>query len=173
MSKPINLKKLVLTSAIITGAAFAFIQFVPVYARTNPPVAQEKTLAANVSLPPQMQTIMNKACMDCHSNETKWPWYAKIAPMSWLVARDVEHARHAINFSEWSDQAGKRKGTAIGALMAACEGVKDQKMPLPQYQMMHPEARLSQDEIKSFCTWTVAAVRQIKSGKGVAEHAGR
>jgi len=163
MSKLNSFKRLVLTAVAVTGTAFIAIQFIPVHGRTNPPASPEKSLFARVSVTPEVQGIMRKACMDCHSNETRWPWYAQIAPMSWLVAGDVEKARKVFNVSEWADHEGKRKGTAMGALMAACQGVKDKKMPRPQYQMMHPEARLSDADVQTFCTWSVAAIRELKS----------
>ncbi len=173
MDKTAILKRTALPLTAAVGFVFAALQFVPVYAHANPPVAQEKTIAASLDLPPQVQTIVRKACMDCHSNETRWPWYSKLAPMSWLVARDVERARKAMNLSEWSDTLGRKKGKAAGALLAACEGVKAKRMPLPQYQMMHPEARLSQDEINTFCAWTAAAVHQLKSSHGVTDPSAR
>ena len=173
MSKAANFKQIAVFLTAAVGVVFAAVQFVPVYARTNPPVSLAKTISAHIEMTPQVQTIVRKACMDCHSNETRWPWYAQVAPMSWLVARDVERARKVMNLSEWADGLGRKKGRAAGALLAACEGVKTKRMPPPQYQMMHPEAQLSQDEIDMFCTWTVAAAHELKSSYGVTEHSGR
>ena len=167
------LRKIVLPLTGVCAVVFAAVQFVPVYAHTNPHVSPEKAIAASIDMPPQVQAIMRKACMDCHSDETRWPWYSNVAPMSWLVVRDVERARKVMNLSEWSDGLGRKKGRAAGALLAACEGVKSKRMPLPQYQMMHPEANLSPDEIDTFCTWTAAAVHQIKSSHGVTYTSGK
>ncbi len=69
-------------------------QFVPAK-RTNPPV--QGVLVA----PPEIEATLRRACYDCHSNETRWPWYSRVAPLSWFIVRDVEVGRKEINFSEW------------------------------------------------------------------------
>jgi hypothetical protein len=106
-----------------------------------------------------------KACNNCHTYETKWPWYSRIAPASWLIDHDVQRARAAVNFSEWSDTAGKRNGTAMGMLMAACESTKTGRMPPVQYRLLHPEATLTASEIDCLCTWTRTAVRHVKEAR--------
>src|SRR5207249_4410353 len=103
----------------------------------------------------------NKACRNCHSYDTPWPWYAKVAPVSWVVARDVEGARKALNFSEWAVQAGREPTTAMGSLSAACAVLITGSMPPRQYRLVHPEARLSEEEVNSFCTWTIDTTRQL------------
>jgi hypothetical protein len=151
-----------LTAAIITmAAAFLGIQALPIAPATNPPVRIEQTLGANVVLPQNVSDILDKACKNCHSNETKWPWYSRLAPGKWLVAQDVNKARKAMNISEWSTQAGRSPETAAATLAAACADVRSGRMPLPQYRMMHPEARLSPAEVETFCTWTVREGRRL------------
>jgi len=82
--------------------------------------------------------LAKRACFDCHSNETVWPWYAHVAPMKWLVVHDVEEGRAVINFSDWhsGDMSGRE----------AAREISSSRMPLPQYFMMHPEARLTDAE---------------------------
>ena len=86
----------------------------------------------------QTQQLVRRACYDCHSNETVWPWYASIAPTSWLLQRSVDGGRSALNFSEWArpqDEAGE-----------AAETVQEGEMPPWRYTILHPEAVLSSDE---------------------------
>ena len=83
-----------------------------------------RSLQAALQMPDEVRLVMAKACNNCHTYETKWPWYSRIAPANRLIEYDVKRARAAVNFSEWSDTAGKKKGTAMGMLMAACEGSK-------------------------------------------------
>jgi hypothetical protein len=113
--------------------AFAVIQAVP-YGRdhSNPPVRQEPTWDS-----PQTRALAVDACFDCHSNQTSWPWYSNIAPISWLVQRDVDNGREALNFSEWDqEQEGED----------AAEAVQDGSMPPDYYGWLHPKARLSSEE---------------------------
>jgi mono/diheme cytochrome c family protein len=110
------------------------IQLVP-YGRDhpNPPVRAEP--AWNTA---QTRTLFVRACADCHSNQTVWPWYSNLAPMSWLVTRDVLEGRDAFNVSEWdrADNEGDE----------AAETVQDGDMPPFQYRMAHQSARLSPEE---------------------------
>lgn len=106
------------------------IQFVPV-ARTNPPVKAEPPWDR-----PETRSVAVRACFDCHSNETKWPWYSRVAPISWMVADHVLEGRRALNFSEWPG----------GELEEAAEEVRKERMPLASYLLGHPEARLSASE---------------------------
>ncbi len=113
---------------------FAAIQLVP-YGRdhANPPVTQAATFGSRAGM-----DLVRSTCMDCHSNETVWPWYSNVAPMSWLVQRDVDNGRAALNFSEW-DQPQERAKDLI-------EVVEDGEMPPVSYTLVHPEARLSDEE---------------------------
>ena len=111
--------------------AFVAIQFVP-YGRdhVNPPVAAEPAWDS-----PETRALARQACYDCHSNETEWPAYSAVAPVSWLVQRDVVEGRAALNFSEW--QKPQDEATE------AAEDVLEGEMPLRIYQLMHAHARLS------------------------------
>ena len=120
-----------LVGLIVLGLA---IQLIP-YGRnhTNPPVVAEPPWDS-----PQTRALFMRACGDCHSNETTWPWYSNIAPMSWLVQMDVEQGRGAFNVSEW----GRGRNKAWEAPQAIREG----EMPPFQYTILHPSARLSAAE---------------------------
>lgn len=119
---------------ILAVAVFGLIQLVPFgRAHTNPPVVQEPAWDS-----PQTRALAQRACFDCHSNETVWPWYSNIAPVSWLVARDVIEGRDQMNFSDW----GRTSQRATKVIRQIEEG----EMPPAFYLPLHPAARLTADE---------------------------
>jgi hypothetical protein len=113
--------------------------------------------------------MLRRACYDCHSNETRWPWYSRIAPVSWLMSKDVESGRRAFNLSEWN---GSRPETGASLLAAACTDLKQGRMPRFPYTLLHPESRLSAKEVESFCKWTKGEFRRlIRLNRAPAERA--
>src|SRR5207237_6891700 len=120
----------------------------------NPAVNLSKTIHAQMDLPPAIAATLERSCFDCHSNETKWPWYSRIPFAGEMMRRDVLKARASMNFSEWADQAGKTPRRAAGTLMAGCADMKSGRMPKTQYLLMHPNSRLKPTEIAQFCEWT-------------------
>ena len=124
-------------------ALFVAVQFVPVE-RENPPVAGE------LSAPPEIQAVFERSCYDCHSNETRWPWYSRVAPASFLIAHDVEEGREHLNFSEW---AGYPADDQRHLLEEIAEEVKEGEMPRWFYLPLHPSARLSSDEVGAVVQW--------------------
>lgn len=123
-------------------------QLIPA-ARENPPSVE--ALAA----PPPIATILRRACYDCHSNETRWPWYSRVAPLSWIIARHVTAGRRQVNFSEWGTyypRTRRRKLQWIG------RAVRNSKMPPWSYRLTHPEARLSDDDRVALKQWVESAL---------------
>lgn len=110
------------------------IQFIPVAgAKSNPPVVAEPAWDS-----PQTRELAVRACYDCHSNETVWPWYSNVAPVSWRVISHTNEGRESLNFSEWNvPQEDAHE---------AAESVRDGSMPLRVYLLTHAEARLSDQE---------------------------
>ncbi len=138
MSLRISAKNL-LKAFFVLALSFAAIQLVPYgHSHENPPVVREPAWNS-----PQTRQLAARACFDCHSNETVWPWYANVAPVSWLVQSDVQEGRHHLNFSEWGQ--GRRKDENAKKIE---EAVSEGEMPPFQYRLMHPEARLSPDQKK-------------------------
>jgi hypothetical protein len=130
--------------AVIVGGIlglFLLIQLVP-YGRnhTNPPVVAEPAWDS-----PQTRELFFRACGDCHSNQTNWPWYSNIAPISWLVQRDVDLGRARFNVSEWGLPRRNEGHEAV-------EKVQDGSMPPAIYLVMHPEARLPAQELRQLLT---------------------
>jgi hypothetical protein len=113
---------------------FALMQLVP-YGRThsNPPVIEEPRWDS-----PRTRALAVRACFNCHSNQTKWPWYANLAPFSWVVQFDVEVARSVINFSEWN--------RTYDLAPYSGQSVMTGNMPTLKYRMAHPEANLTEQE---------------------------
>lgn len=131
----------------------------------NPQVDRAKSLESHVAVPANIEKLLERACYDCHSNETRWPWYTALPPVAHMMEQDVDRARAAINFSNWQAGAGRTTGRSLGVLAAACAEVQAGLMPLPRYTYMHPNARLQPDEVQSFCAWTRAAASEIRAGQ--------
>jgi len=129
---------------IVLAAIIVVIQFIPVK-RTNPPVT------ATLDAPTQVISVFKKSCYDCHSNETKWPWYSYIAPGSWLVSGDVEEARSHLNFSEWGNLSRKDLTKMKEEIW---EEIEKENMPLWKYTILHPEANLTQKDKSLIKDWT-------------------
>jgi hypothetical protein len=126
----------------ITGC-FLLAQFRPVQ-RTNPPVK------GDASAPPGIKATLRRACYDCHSNETRWQWYSRVAPISWLAVHDVELGRKEINFSEWGEYypaTRKRK------LQWMDRALRQDAMPPWSYRIVHPGARLTEEDRAALERW--------------------
>lgn len=116
------------------------IQFIPVE-RTNPPVQSD------INAPENVKAIFKKACYDCHSNETNWAWYTKVAPASFLAVKDVKDGRRHLNFSEWNlNKESKHKEEIWDEL-------REEQMPPWQYKIFHSQAKLSQEEKDLIRNW--------------------
>ena len=135
---------------LIGVGLFAIAQFIRP-AKTNPAIDQSLALEAHMNVDPKVAAILDRACADCHSNKTRWPWYSHVAPVSWFVIDHVNHGRSHLNFSEWGsyDKSKQRK-----LLEGACELARGGGMPLASYLPLHPEAKLSQEDKKILCDWT-------------------
>jgi Haem-binding domain len=124
--------------------AFIAIQLLPVD-KTNPPVTGE------IEAPAEVKEIFMRSCYDCHSNETEWPWYAYIAPASWMTAKDVSGGREELNFSEWNGYNDKRKEKSIKEIW---KEVNDGEMPEWYYMKLHPGAKLSPVDKEIIRKWS-------------------
>lgn len=126
----------ILAVAGLLFMGFLLLQLIP-YGRdhSNPPVKSQPAWDS-----PRTQKLVREACFDCHSSETRWPWYSNVAPMSWLLARDVEDARGRFNFNELTpDEALDWVGLMVIK-------VKNNEMPPMRYTALHAEARFSAAE---------------------------
>lgn len=118
--------------------------------RTNPPIDPSKTIFAKLQVKPEVKAIFERSCNDCHSHNTQWPWYSYVAPASWLVADDVKEARAHMNLSDWSKFNAVKSASKLDEI---CDEISNGTMPLKQYLIMHPKAKLTQEEIDEVCNW--------------------
>jgi hypothetical protein len=143
-------------AAVLVGIVVGVvIQFIPVKGVGSNPPERFK-----IDAPPEVEAIMRKACFDCHSNETRWPWYAKLAPSSWLMARDVLKGRARMNLSEWggADEAERTTDREVSR-----DQINEGNMPPWFYLPMHPDARLSAHEKDVLKAWLVPAKAAAKA----------
>jgi hypothetical protein len=128
-------------------------------ARTNIPVVPSHTLEAVVPVPPEVESILQRGCYDCHSNLTRWPWYSNVAPISWFVIDDVDSGRRQVNFSDWLRANTKSPAEFTRERFEAiCKQVETRNMPLFAYLLVHRAASLSQGDIETICQWTRTGV---------------
>jgi len=140
------LKRIGIATALLLVAS----QLVPVN-RNNPAVDVSRSIYMVQPVPPEVKAVFGRSCNDCHSNETAWPWYSYVAPVSWMVARDVHEARKKMNFSEWGSYSAQRKEDRLEEI---CEQVTNGAMPDRKYAIFHRGARLSPQERDAVCQWT-------------------
>jgi len=129
---------------VIAIIALLAAQLIPID-RDNPPSEGE------ISPPSAVHAILERSCYDCHSNETQWPWYAWVAPVSWLVASDVDEAREHLNFSTWQKYTADERRELLEEIR---EEVESGEMPLWFYLPMHPDANLSTADVQRIAQWT-------------------
>jgi hypothetical protein len=135
-------------AAVLAVVAIA-LQFTSA-SHTNPPFDPSQSLERTTAVPAAVAQALSVACNDCHSNETKWPWYTHVAPISWLTVGHVNDGRAELNFSEWGTYGVRMRETRRRAI---CELSRTGAMPLPAYTVAHPAAKLSPDQIESICRW--------------------
>ena len=129
---------------------FAGAQFVRP-ARVNPPAVAGQSLEEHARVPPEVARVLNRSCMDCHSNRTDWPWYSNVAPASWFVIDHVNHGRRHLNFSRWGQYSRRDR---LDLLNGICATTKGGSMPLSSYTLIHRSAQLSQRDWQTLCTWS-------------------
>ena len=147
----------------VTSAALAAalgIQLVgPV--RTNPTASAGERLEDQASVPAEVADILRRACYDCHSNETRWPWYARLAPVSWAVISDVNDGREHLNFSSWGAYHRLERADLLDE---SCGLARRGEMPVRPYTLLHREARLTAEAVEALCAWTRAEVSRLVGG---------
>ena len=124
--------------------------------RINPPVKIDFIKAAQP--PASVVASLRAACYDCHSSETRWPFYARLAPVSWLIARDVSEGREHLNFSDWPTEPDRM----AKKLDRINEVLDYREMPPKQYTLFHPGARLTAVQRSEIMSWTDAAAQKLR-----------
>ena len=149
------MSKRLMQAVVVLVVVFAAAQLVRPE-RTNPPTDPSRTIRAHVADTSRLPAVLDRACGGCHSNNTAWPSYAEIAPLSWVMARAVAEGRNAVNYSEWG---GYSPGQQRTLLAASCDDASTGRMPGGAWTLLHPEARLSSQDIETIC----AAARQVET----------
>ena len=118
--------------------------------KNNPPTDMAKDFITIEKPPQAIATMLKNVCYDCHSNETKYPWYTNIAPVSWWIKGHIDEGREHLNYSEWATYKEKKKSHKFEEM---AELVEATEMPFITYVIMHPEAKMSTEERKELVDW--------------------
>lgn len=146
----IHSKKLILLSLFIVVVLFGVVQL------NNQPL-EGRPVTGEISAPREIVAILERSCYNCHSNKTTLNWYDKLAPLSWVVKKDVERAREVMNFSEWENISGEAH---VGKMWAILNMVKAGKMPLKGYTLLHPEAKVSDTELEIIKNYVLSLTQE-------------
>jgi hypothetical protein len=138
------MSKRIATAVLLVVGVLVLAHFIPYGSAENPPVEEE------IAAAPEIRDILRRACYDCHSNETRWPWYSRVAPAKWLVRYDVAEGREHLNFSTWNRYSPERQAHKLEEVV---ETLTDGSMPPRIYLPLHPEARLTKEEIELLRAW--------------------
>ena len=155
------MRRFLIPPALLLAVAACFaIRRSPV----NPPVVADLSMEATLRPPPRVSQMLRRACYDCHSNETRWPWYSRVPGLGNMLQRDVANARAAFNFSEWA--AGPYRKPRVGAalLLGMCAAIREGQMPRKNYQLLHPQAKPSPSEVDEFCVWGRTEAKRAMEG---------
>lgn len=138
-------KKIVIGCMVL----LVLIQFIRID-KTNPEVVMENDFIVQTNPPEHIQAILKTSCYDCHSNESTYPWYTNVAPISWWVKQHINEAREELNFSEWGTFTEKRKKHKLEEVY---EEVEESEMPLKSYLIAHSEAKLTTEQKNELVAW--------------------
>jgi len=155
------MKKKLRVIFIVMLGAFIVIQVIPSGMPENQPVKGEDIFEAS-NVPAETEALLRAACCDCHSQEANFPWYSRVAPVSWLVARDINFGRENLDFGYWGQLSKREKLKALGDIS---EEVENGNMPMPVYIKMHPEADLSPEQRETIVNWTESAAEALFGGE--------
>lgn len=129
---------------------FIGIQFMKPSVRQNETGGHGNNLYKLYNVPPAVQAILRKSCDDCHSNTTDYPWYTSIQPVRYYLGGHVKAAKEELNFDEFASYSKRKRSNKLRAIVSS---IKEQRMPLPSYLLMHHQARLSQQEAVALINW--------------------
>jgi len=134
---------------IVLIVGFVVIQFFQ--PEKNKSEDQSNHFFKKENVPPQIESLITNACLDCHSNQTRYVWYHKIAPVSWLVSKDIKAGKEELNFSEWGTTSVFEKITLLEEI---CQETERKAMPIKLYRVMHKKARLNEEQISELCAFS-------------------
>ncbi|AOW19998.1 heme-binding domain-containing protein [Urechidicola croceus] len=139
------IRKILFLLAIV----FIAIQFIPVDLNNSTDITNTDFIVAEKP-PTDIALVLKNSCYDCHSNTTRYPWYDRIAPVSWWVAEHIEHGKKDLNFSEWTTFSDKKKKHKLEEIV---EMVEEEKMPIKSYLIMHGDTKLTTEQVVELKNW--------------------
>lgn len=157
-------KKILKILVLLIVAAMIVLQFFRID-KVNPPVVKAETLEASVAIPPEISLIIGRSCNDCHSNQTIYPWYSNVQPISWLLKNDIDDGRQKLNFSVWNTYTQQRRSKKLEQM---CELLESKEMPLPSYLWIHRDSILSENDSKALCDWAKQEKGRVDAGVAAA-----
>ena len=137
-------------SAAAVALLFVGAQFVRTE-RPDAPLDPSRSIEARARLTPEVSALLSRSCNDCHTRQTRWPWYSRVAPVSWFVADHVRHGRSHLDLSDW---ASYETQDVDGILHGICGEARRGTMPLRSYTLLHRDAKLTPADVKTLCDWT-------------------
>jgi uncharacterized membrane protein len=149
------MKKISKKISIILISVFAVIQFIPSSRNINKELLSTD-FTSIYEVPKNIKQTLQNACYDCHSNNTNYPWYNRVQPIAWFLENHIEEAKKELNFSEYGSYTTQKQNRKLEEIS---EAVKEKKMPLKAYQLMHSKAKLTEKERKEFTTWFTSILK--------------
>jgi hypothetical protein len=134
---------------IIIVVLLVAIQFITID-KTNPPVDISNDFLTLTNPPNELGNIIKSACYDCHSHNTKYPWYTNVAPVSWLIKEHINNGRNHLNFSLWTDYKEKKKDHKLEECI---DMIKSGEMPMEGYVLFHQEAEINHEQKMQLIAW--------------------
>jgi hypothetical protein len=144
---------------IVLLVALIIIQFIHP-ARNKAEGAQPNYIGNAHPVPANVKTILHKACMDCHSNNTRYPWYSKIQPVDWWLTDHIKDGKKALNFDEYTNRSLRYQYNKMDETI---DMVRDGKMPLKSYLWIHKDAKLTQEEKDALFSWATGIMDEMKA----------
>jgi len=138
-------RNILIALAVVLG----IMQFFPID-KSNPPLDQTKDFLTMENTPVELAQLFKTACYDCHSDETKYPWYTSLAPVSWFIKGHIDEGREHLNFSTWGDYDAKQKTHKIEEIIEVVDG---KEMPMLTYWMIHWDAKISVEQRTQITDW--------------------
>ena len=142
------LLSVVLPAMVLTNLAHPLVSAVP-----------DRPLFTGATLDHRTRALFQRACQNCHSDNTQWPWYSRVSPVHFIIAKDIENARRHVNFSNWESYPPARKRDLLARIGSLA---RTAQMPLPRYIWLHPEAVLSSSERQQIYDWTRAERKRLR-----------
>jgi hypothetical protein len=145
--------------SIVTVVAGLVVSFLAAKTVRPIPVMPPPPEEAKVALPGDVRQVVERACRDCHSDETRWPWYAQFAPVSWMLLKDVEKGRKFMNFSRWGAYSKAQRMAYLASIAGAATS---SVMPPRPYTLLHSEARITAAERQTIAAWARQEYRRLR-----------